>query len=186
MLCSHLGLANGESQVSPLTLKEWNALARKIHDSEIKTPAALIGLSIQDLIRGLELSPAEAERLVHLLSRGGGLALELDHLAASGIWCVTRADAGYPLRLRNTLKHQASRGAVRRRHPGYSRAANDRGCWLCGIWMTRESGLPNDWAPYVRNTRSLSYAGRRAAQTGSPCMGLCLPVAARSACWPTA
>jgi len=107
MLCSHLGLAAGDNQVSPLTLKEWNALARKIHDSEIKTPAALIGLSSQDLIRGLELSPAEAERLVQLLSRGGGLALELDHLAASGIWCVTRADEYYPRRLRNTLKHQA-------------------------------------------------------------------------------
>jgi predicted Rossmann fold nucleotide-binding protein DprA/Smf involved in DNA uptake len=107
MLCSHLGLAAGQSQVSPLTLKEWNALARKIQDSEIKTPAALIGLSSQDLIRGLELSSAEAERLVQLLSRGGGLAVELDHLAASGIWCVTRADDAYPARLRNTLKHQA-------------------------------------------------------------------------------
>jgi predicted Rossmann fold nucleotide-binding protein DprA/Smf involved in DNA uptake len=107
MLCSHLGLAAAESQVAPLALKEWNALARRIHDSDIKSPASLIGLSSEDLIRGLELAPAEAERIVQLLSRGGGLALELDHLAASGIWCVTRADESYPSRLRNTLKHQA-------------------------------------------------------------------------------
>src|SRR5712692_5565177 len=42
-----------------------------------------------------------------LLARGGSLALELEHLAASGIWCVTRADDSYPARIRNTLKHQA-------------------------------------------------------------------------------
>ena len=35
------------------------------------------------------------------------MALELEHLAASGIWCVTRLDDAYPARLRNTLKHQA-------------------------------------------------------------------------------
>jgi predicted Rossmann fold nucleotide-binding protein DprA/Smf involved in DNA uptake len=29
----------------------------------------------------------------------------LEHLTASGIWCVTRADDAYPARLRNALKH---------------------------------------------------------------------------------
>jgi predicted Rossmann fold nucleotide-binding protein DprA/Smf involved in DNA uptake len=42
-----------------------------------------------------------------LLGRGEAIALELEHLVASGIWCVTRADASYPTRLLNALKHQA-------------------------------------------------------------------------------
>lgn len=108
MLCSHLGLGGrDELTVAPLTLKEWNTLARKIHDSEIKQPHGLLGLSIEALTTVLGLASAEAERIVHLLARGGSMALELEHLAASGIWCVTRADDAYPVRLRNALKHQS-------------------------------------------------------------------------------
>jgi predicted Rossmann fold nucleotide-binding protein DprA/Smf involved in DNA uptake len=33
--------------------------------------------------------------------------LELEQLAASGIWCITRLDPDYPSRIRNSLKHQA-------------------------------------------------------------------------------
>lgn len=106
MLCSHLGLG-GSDEPAPFTLREWNALARKIHDSEIKYPRSLLGLSGEELAKRLGLIATEAARIAHLLARGGSLALELEHLAASGIWCVTRVDDAYPARLRNTLKHQA-------------------------------------------------------------------------------
>ena len=108
LLCSHLGLSGSdEATVAPLTLREWNALARKIHDSEIKNPHGLIGLSAEELAKPLVLLAAEAERIVQLLARGGSMAIELERLAASGIWCVTRADDAYPARLRNALKHQS-------------------------------------------------------------------------------
>src|SRR6266850_3682717 len=108
MLCSQLGLrGNDESEAAPLTLKEWNALARKIHDSDLRQPGMLLGLSAEDVAKRLGLTVAEAERIVGLLARGGTLALELEQLAASGIWCVTRIDDAYPVRLRNALKHQA-------------------------------------------------------------------------------
>ena len=108
MLCSHLGLnVDDEPTLAPLTLREWNALTRKIHDSEIKHPRSLLGLSAEDLAKRLALLPADAERIALLLARGGSLALELEHLASSGIWCVTRMDDAYPARLRNTLRHQA-------------------------------------------------------------------------------
>jgi DNA processing protein len=106
MLCSQLGLSDGPA-AAPLTLREWNALARKIHDSEIKYPRSLLGLSAEELAKRLGLIATEADRICHLLARGGSIALELEHLAASGIWCVTRADDAYPGRLRNALKHQA-------------------------------------------------------------------------------
>lgn len=108
MLCSHLGLSDGgDLDAGPLTLREWNALARKIHDSEIKHPSSLVGLSAKELAKRLGLSVIEADRIVRLLGRGGNLALDLEQLAASGIWCVTRMDDAYPARLRNTLRHQA-------------------------------------------------------------------------------
>ena len=108
MLCSHVGLGNGEGPlVSPLTLREWNSLARKIHDSEIKHPGALIGMSAQEVAKYLEVAAIEAERIAQLVARGGAIALELEQLASSGIWCVTRVDDSYPSRLKNSLKHQA-------------------------------------------------------------------------------
>ena len=108
MLCSHLGLGGSdEPPAAPLTLREWNVLARKIHDSEIKYPRSLLGLSAVELAKRLGLSVTEADRIARLLGRGGGLAVDLEHLAASGIWCMTRMDDAYPARLRNTLKHQA-------------------------------------------------------------------------------
>lgn len=108
MLCSQLGMSDGgEPPAAPLTLREWNALARKIHDSEIKYPRSLLGLSAEDLAKRVELAATEADRIAHLLGRGGSMALELEHLTASGIWCVTRVDDAYPARLRDALKHQA-------------------------------------------------------------------------------
>jgi predicted Rossmann fold nucleotide-binding protein DprA/Smf involved in DNA uptake len=108
MLCSHLGLGGSdEPAAAPLTLREWNALARKIHDSEVKYPRSLLGLSAEDLAKRLGLSVTEADRISQLVARGGSIALELEHLAASGIWCVTRMDDAYPARLRNTLRHRA-------------------------------------------------------------------------------
>jgi DNA processing protein len=108
MLCSQLGLSGGdEPAAAPLTLREWNALARKIQDSEIKFPRLLLGLSAEDLAKRLGVVATEADRIAQLLARGGSIALELEHLAASGIWCLTRADDAYPSRLHNSLKHQA-------------------------------------------------------------------------------
>lgn len=108
MLCSQLGLSgDDERDATPLTLKEWNALARKIQESDLRHPGALLGLAAGEVAGRLGLALSEAQRIVQLLARGGTIALELEHLAASGIWCVTRADDAYPARLRNALKHQA-------------------------------------------------------------------------------
>jgi hypothetical protein len=68
MLCSQLGMSGGdEPAAAPLTLREWNALARKIRDSEIKYPRSLLGLSAESLAKRLGLIATEADRIVHLL-----------------------------------------------------------------------------------------------------------------------
>lgn len=103
LLCSHLGLSD-ETGPKPLTLREWNSLARRLLDSSLGTPGGLLGLSIDDLRTELAFSDNETRRLVRLLSRGGGLAIELERLESLGIWIVTRADAHYPQRLKQRLK----------------------------------------------------------------------------------
>ena len=104
--CSHLGLS-GEASPKPLNLREWNSLARRLLDSSLKTPGALLGLAAEELAVELDLPEHRADRLATLLSRGGGLAIELERLESLGIWVVTRADAAYPPRLRQRLKQAA-------------------------------------------------------------------------------
>lgn len=106
MLCSHLGLSD-ETGPKPLTLREWNSLARRILNSSVGTPGGLLGLSVDTLKVELGLSEEETGRLVRLLSRGGGLAIELERLESLGIWVLTRVDAYYPGRLKRRLQHAA-------------------------------------------------------------------------------
>lgn len=106
LLCSQLGLA-GQPDPKPLTLREWNPLARRLQESPLVRPGALLGLSAADMRASLNMSDDEAERLARLLDRGGSLAIELERLASLGIWAVTRADAHYPQRLRQRLREAA-------------------------------------------------------------------------------
>jgi DNA processing protein len=108
-LCSAVALPEGAAAggTTPFTLSEWNKLARQIHDSPLKQPAALQGRTAADLARELVIPPDDAERIVRLLDRSGRLALELEGLFSRGMWAVTRADEQYPAKLRDTLKHQA-------------------------------------------------------------------------------
>ena len=108
MLCSRLGMSDSSDfQVSSLTLKEWNALARRVHESELGRPGALLGMASMDISKRLAIPEPEAERIGQLLDRGGTIALELEQLSATGIWCATRVDDSYPSRIKNSLKHQA-------------------------------------------------------------------------------
>ena len=108
-LCSVFGLPDGAAAAgaAPFTLSEWNKLARQIHDSALKQPAALHGRTAIELAEDLAILPGDAERIVQLLARSSRLALELEGLFSRGLWAVTRADDLYPKKLRDTLKHQA-------------------------------------------------------------------------------
>jgi len=106
LLCSRLGLPT-QPDLVPLTLREWNPLARKLQASSLAHPGALLGLNASDIKATLGLSDSDAERLARLLDRGRALAIELERLASLGIWVVTRADAHYPQRFRERLKESA-------------------------------------------------------------------------------
>ena len=106
LLCSTLALPR-EASTRPLTPKEWSSLAASIHASELGTPSALFGLEAQDITESLGVSPEAGGRVAELLSRGGQLAMELEHLSTRGIWIITRADDGYPPLFRSRLKATA-------------------------------------------------------------------------------
>jgi DNA processing protein len=106
LLCSHLGL-DKEGDLTPLTLREWNPLARKIHTSSYGRPEGLLGQSAAEIAVHLEIDEANAARLGKLLERSDELDAELGRQSARGIGVVTRADADYPQRYRQRLKEAA-------------------------------------------------------------------------------
>lgn len=96
LLCSTLGL---KDDIKPFTAIQWYNLGVKIYNSDLKEPAALIGLKEDTLINKLGISSTEALRITKLLSRSINVAFELQRLEAKGINIVTKSDADYPKRL---------------------------------------------------------------------------------------
>ncbi len=105
-LCSHLGLAK-DSDLSPLTLREWNPLVPKIQTSAFKRPEGLLGQTAEGVKAALDLTDVETVRLAGLLERLDTINQEVDRLASKGIEVVTRADIDYPQRYRQRLRESA-------------------------------------------------------------------------------
>lgn len=100
LLCSSLALKDG---VKPFTSIQWYNLSVKIYKSELKEPAALLGLSADELIAKLAISEADASRITVLLSRSINVAFELQKLESKGINVITKSDDNYPKRLIKVL-----------------------------------------------------------------------------------
>lgn len=101
LLCSHLGLTK-HGDLAPLTLREWNALARRLHARGLR-PSALLGWCVGDFERELGLRVDDSLRLTALLERYNALAKLLERLESRGIYVLTRASAEYPQRYRDRL-----------------------------------------------------------------------------------
>jgi len=105
MLCTHLGLSTDPGP-APLTLRQWNPLARKLVAASL-SPGDLLGSSSNEIAEILNLEAGYADRLARLLERGGVIAIELERLESRGIWVWTRADTDYPKKYRQRLKESA-------------------------------------------------------------------------------
>lgn len=104
-LCSHLGLSY-QSDVSPLSTREWNAVAKCLDANTIQ-PGELLHIEPAQLSELLEKDKPSVDRITALLSRSGSLAIELERLESLGIDVLTRADADYPARYKQRLKENA-------------------------------------------------------------------------------
>jgi DNA processing protein len=100
LLCSQLGLEDDSAK--PLTLREWNPLARRLQAASLR-PSNLLTVSTSDSL--LELSPDKRERITSLVSRD--IQHDLNHLKSLDIFPITRADSDYPEKYRIRLKDSA-------------------------------------------------------------------------------
>ena len=105
LLCSHVGINN--TDIKPLTLKQWNDLANLITNSDIKRPENLFNMDSEQMCTELKISKADGDYIAKLLSRRVELGIELERLFAKGIKVITRANPMYPTKLRKLLKDQA-------------------------------------------------------------------------------
>ncbi len=111
LLCSSIALrhlpSEGQDALTPLTLKQWNGLAKTLQNSVLQRPQALLETTPADWQRELSLTDAQTARLTKLIAAGGSLAIELENLERLGIWVTTRAETAYPARLKTLLKEDA-------------------------------------------------------------------------------
>lgn len=102
LLCSHIGIK--DTELKPLTLKQWNELANKIANSSIKRPQNLFSMDFEELKGELKIPENQIENIEKLLSRSLELGVELERLYSKGIKVVTRASYLYPRKLKKILK----------------------------------------------------------------------------------
>lgn len=88
-----------------LTLTDYNRFARCLREAG-KEPADMLGADAGSLLESCG-SRFGRERLESLLARGFQLSQAADQWHSRGIWVISRADPGYPRRLKARLREDA-------------------------------------------------------------------------------
>lgn len=105
LLTAPLIAGRGESSKELLTASEYVKLARFLHKQECQ-PADLVANGGSELV--LELGKIiNSDRIKRLVDRGFLLSQAIERWHARAIWVVSRADEGYPVRLKERLKDVA-------------------------------------------------------------------------------
>lgn len=99
VLCSHLCADN----CRPLEPSEWTKLADTLIARELQ-PKDIPDLSDDEMKSFFGYGEADIRRIKELLDRAGSLSFELEKLYSMGIKIITRADKGYPKKLKSKLK----------------------------------------------------------------------------------
>ena len=89
----------------PLSVGEYRDFARRLREIG-REPGDLLDIGDIDWLRDSSISP-DIERLQRLLGRSFLLAQAMERWRARAIWVVTRADSGYPDRMKKRLRHSA-------------------------------------------------------------------------------
>lgn len=96
-----------DSDLTPLTLREWNVLEKKLSAYGLESPADLLGWGVDSIQQQLEFSDDQSIRIVELLDRIDLLEISLAYYSDKGIQVVTRNEQIYPQRYRERLKDAA-------------------------------------------------------------------------------
>ena len=105
LLTAPLIAGHGRSSTAPLTPSEYRRLARRLRELQ-REPADLLDLGAGSLLKECGSHP-DAARLELLLGRGFLLSQAVERWRTRAIWVVSRADAGYPQRLKKRLGEDA-------------------------------------------------------------------------------
>ncbi|MDO8236181.1 DNA-processing protein DprA [Citrobacter werkmanii] len=90
----------------PLSNTEWGRFALWLKHQRV-APAELLIPNPEKLLTGWNDPRIPLNRIVNLLGRGNSLALAVDKWQRAGLWIMTRADADYPVRLKNILRNDS-------------------------------------------------------------------------------
>ena len=101
LLTTHLK-KNEENDVRPLTPTEWGRFAAWLKEQGL-TPDRLLFALPAEVLKDWRDAKITVERIEALLDRGSALALAVEKWERSGLWIITRADADYPLKLKEKL-----------------------------------------------------------------------------------
>ena len=101
LLTAPLLVGKGKVDVNPLTLTEYNKLARYLADAGSE-PADLLTRNCEDSLSEWQ-SGFETKRIGSLLKRGFLLSQAVNNWQERAIWVVSRADDEYPQRLKERL-----------------------------------------------------------------------------------
>ena len=102
LLTAPLIAGRGEPSPDLLTPGEYKRLARYLHQLS-REPADLLSGDGEEILRDAQ-SLVDAARLKRLLARGFALSQAIERWQTRAIWVVSRADPGYPQRLKERLK----------------------------------------------------------------------------------
>ena len=105
LLTAPLIAGRGKSSAAPLSAGEYRRLARRLRELH-REPADLLDRGADSLLKECGSHP-DAARLDRLLGRGFLLSQAVERWRTRAIWVVSRADAGYPQRLKKRLGEDA-------------------------------------------------------------------------------
>ena len=105
LLTAPLIAGRGKPSADPLTAGEYRRLARRLRELH-REPADLLDRGAGSLVKECGSHP-DAARLDRLLGRGFLLSQAVERWRTRAIWVVSRADAGYPQRLKKRLGEDA-------------------------------------------------------------------------------
>ncbi len=105
LLTAPLITRRGDYSSELLTLGEYNLLARILHGIQ-REPADLLGPEASELLKRFQ-GVIDSGRLTRLLKRGFLLTQVIERWETRSIWVISRADPGYPRRLKARLREAA-------------------------------------------------------------------------------
>lgn len=92
-----------DKENKPLSLLEWNRVARWLKENDLKPEDLLTNDLIQIFVKWVDKT-IDKNRLEGLLDRKVALAIKLEKWSKAGIWIINRSDTVYPENLKNKLK----------------------------------------------------------------------------------